>query len=282
MSGVTFAFLDKLVDFWKARPLMKNGNPIAPDTVLNTLRTCRTFFTWADDTTWSGWEGPRKLTRPFACERKDLMTASEVRASATIEQFTVADLAKLYKAGNDRDRVIMLTALFSAGTQMELSVMTKAEFDLDAGTLDHYRNKTSIRGLFWLPPELVKLLRAEFKQHPSKPLAFYTREGNALVTFEGDKKLSDSVLLLWNRLRIKAEFTEALPFKYLRKFAGDYATRAGGEALGQAMLSHAPTSVLGKHYSSARDFDALQVAQRQMHAEFTAAGMFDGKPIVKG
>ena len=43
-----------------------------------------------------------------------------------------------------------------------LAVLEKAEFDLDAGTLLHYRNKTKIEGRFWLPPELVELLREEF------------------------------------------------------------------------------------------------------------------------
>lgn len=137
-----------------------------------------------------------------------------------------------------------------------------------------------MRGLFWLPPELVTLLNGEFKEHKAKPLAFYTRDGNPLVTFDGDRKVCDSVLQLWNRLRTnRAKLPDALPFKYLRKFAGDYVTKHGGEVLGQVMLSHAPTTVLGRHYTSTRDFDALHAIQRKLHEELTAAGMFDGKPL---
>jgi hypothetical protein len=277
ISDIDFAFLDRLADHWKSRPVSPtHGTPLAPATVIGTLRELRAFFSWADDTSWGGWTGPRKLAKPFRCERKDLMTNAEIRKAGTIDQFTIPDLVKLYQAANDRERCIMLTALFSASTQAELSVMTKTEFQLDAGLLDHVRNKTGVRGLFWLPPELVTLLRKEFNQHRNQSLAFITRDDRPLVTFQGDKKTCDSVLQLWNRLKIKAGLTNALPFKYLRKFAGDYATRAGGESLGQTMLSHAPTTMLGRHYTSARDFDALHAIQQTMHADFEAAGVYGG------
>ncbi len=275
MSKVDYAFLDRIADFWKARPVSKRkGTPLAAATVVNILQVCRAFFSWVDDTTWGGWEGPRKLTRPFNVERKDLMTPQEVRKAATIEQLDIPSIVAMYRAGKDYQRAIILTALFSGSTQMELAVLTKEEFNLNAGLLDHYRHKTGVRGLFWMPPELIKLLQSEFKEHTKKPLAFYTRNGNPLVTFEGDKKVCDSVLQMWNRLKTPAKRPDALPVKYLRKFAGDYATRHGGEALGQAMLSHAPTSVLGKHYTSTRDFEALHTVQQKLYAELVAAGMF--------
>jgi hypothetical protein len=47
-------------------------------------------------------------------------------------------------------------------TQKELAVLEKQEFDLANGILADYRNKTQVLGTFWLPSELVTLLRAEF------------------------------------------------------------------------------------------------------------------------
>jgi hypothetical protein len=83
----------------------------------------------------------------------------------------------LYQNGSAAQKMWMLTALFTGGTQTELAVLEQSEFDLDAGALIHFRNKTSIEGRFWLPAELVTLLRAEFKKHEDKPLAFYTESG---------------------------------------------------------------------------------------------------------
>ena len=153
--------------------------------------------------------------------------------------------------------------------------MTKAEFDLEAALLVHYRNKTRIAGSFWLPPELIAILRVEFAKHPAKPLALYSEEGNPLVWFKAGKLACDSVRLFWDRLRIKAEVPDALSFKFLRKYAGDWTTRHGGEAMGMIALSHARTTVLAKNYSTARDFETFNELQRKMHAELKAAGMFD-------
>jgi hypothetical protein len=200
--------------------------------------------------------GPRKLLRPFRVRAADLMTPRELRAAATIEQFTVEQLVKLYRAGTQFQRCVMLAALFTGGTQQELAILTKEEFNLDDGTLDHFRNKSHVEGRFWLPPELVSLLRVEFAKHRRKPLAFYTEDGNPLVWFKDGKLASDAVRLSWDRLRVKAKLPRAPSFKYLRKFAGDYATRHGGEAMGQIALSHARNSVLAKNYTTTRDFTA--------------------------
>jgi hypothetical protein len=278
LADIDYLWLDKLCDYFKARPKVdKTGKPMRPQTVVTTLRYLRAFFNWIDDTGFGGWQGPRKLLRPFRARTTDLMTPAEVRASTTIEQFDITTLVKLYRAGSDRQKVWMLTALFTAGTQTELSVLEKSEFDLKAGALVHHRNKTLIEGRFWLPPELVKLLRSEFRGHRHKPLAFYTEEGSPLVSFKDSKKMSDAVRLSWDRLRDKAEVPDALSFKYLRKFAADYATRHGGETMGQIALSHARQSVLAKSYT-ARDFEQFNELQRKMHAEFVAAEMFEKAP----
>ena len=44
MTVVDYAFLERLADFWKARPAMANGKPIALNAVLNTLRVGRAYF----------------------------------------------------------------------------------------------------------------------------------------------------------------------------------------------------------------------------------------------
>lgn len=280
LSSIDYLWLDRLCDYYKGRPKSlkgkrRNRKPIRPQTVKTTLQYLRQFLMWVDDTGFGGWEGPRKLTKPFRVRLDELLTPAEVRQCGSIRQFDVPTLVKLYRAGNDYQRSIMLTALFVAGTQQELAVLEKSEFDLDDGMLHHYRNKTRIEGWFWLPPELVVLLRAEFKKHRRKPLAFYTAQGGPLVTYRDGKLVSDSVRQMWGDLREAAEVPEALSFKFLRKFVADWMTRRGGEEMGQIALSHSPQSVLAKNYTNARDFDAFNNLQVAMHAELKDAGMFD-------
>lgn len=275
LPDIDYLWLDRLCDHFKARPKSaKTKEPMRPETVVTTLRYLRTFFNWIDDTGYCGWVGPRKLLRPFRVRAADLMTPRELRAAATIRQFTLDELVKLYRAGSEFQKMIMLAALFTGGTQQELAVLTKDEFDLDAGTLNHFRNKTRIEGRFWLPPELIALLRTEFARHPRQPLAFYTADGNPLVWFKNGKLACDAVRLSWDRLRVKAKVEDAPSFKFLRKFAGDYATRHGGEAMGQIALSHARETVLAKNYTTARDFDTFNELQQSMYQEFKSSEMF--------
>src|SRR4028119_1065072 len=82
----------------------------------------------------------------------------------------------------------------------------------------------------------------------------------------------------WGEWRVRAKLERrGVGFYSLRRFFGDYATRVGGEAVGDAALAHTAKSVRGKHSSGSRDFDAVRRAGEQLHAALTAAGMFAGK-----
>ncbi len=279
LASIDYAWLDSLGDYFKARPLSKRGKAsarksISPQTVKIILQYLRQFFIWLDDCSYDGWEGPRKLTKPFRVRLDDLRTSAELRQHAKIQQFELPTLVKLYRHGSAFQKTVMLTALFTGATQQELSVMEKAEFDLNAAQLHHFRNKTKIEGRFWLPKELIGLLRQSFKKHSDKPLAFYTTTGSPLVSYRDGRMCSDAVRQSWDDLRTRAKLPDALPFKYLRKFLADWMTRHGGVEMGQLALSHKPMTILEKHYSDAKDFDRFHNLQRQMHEELKGAGMF--------
>lgn len=275
LSAIDYIWIDRLCDYFKARPAsLKDGKPISPTTVSIILRYIRMFFVWLDDTNYAGWQGPRKLTKPFRCNIQDLMTSAELRVTGVIKQFDIATLKKLYSAASDCQRTIMLMALFTGATQQELAVMEKSEFDLAAGMIRHFRNKTKVEGRYWLPPELVKLLRKTFAKLPGDALAFRTNDGNALVTFKDGRQTSDAVRQMWDDLRDSADLPDALSFKYLRKFLADWMTRNGGEDFGQIALSHKRQTVLAKNYTTAQDFEGFNELQRQMHRELKMAKMF--------
>jgi len=119
---------------------------------------------------------------------------------------SLTEIKKLIHAGSDRERMLMLMALFAGMGQTELRWARHDEFDLDAGRFTHRRNKTRQKGSWYLPPELVTLLRAYFKK--VKPLAdgsaFSTREGHPLVT-----EASDSVRQWFEDVRKAAEIDRA-------------------------------------------------------------------------
>jgi integrase len=272
MKDVDFAWLDELADHFKSRPKMKNGERMKPASVKNFLGYLRTFFVWCDDVAFGGWAAPRKMMKVFRVVMADLMTPTERRHAAKIDQFTLPELRRLYQFAKPKVRAWILAALFTGGTQYELAVMEREEFDLDAGMLMHIRNKTSIAGQFWLPPELVGILQKSWAKKAGT-LAFITRDNRPIVNFQDGRK-SDATHQAWQKLRKAANRPDALSFKYLRKFAADYALKAGGESMGQIALSHSRNTMMAKCYTSARDFEAFHKIQRQMYADLTAAGLF--------
>jgi integrase len=275
LADVDFAWLDSLCDHFKSRPKnLKDGKPLSPAGVKNILTYLRLFFQWVDDASWGGWEAPRKLLKPFKMRIDDLMSPVELRAAGVIQQFNVPTLVKLYQKASDQQKAIMLTALFTGATQQELAVLEQSEFDLDAGTLHHFRNKTKIESRYWLPPGLVTWLHADFAKRPKDKLAFRTVDGNPLVTFKDGRQTSDAVRQMWDDLREDAELPDALSFKFLRKHLADWMMKNGGEAMAQIAMAHSRKTVVSKHYTSAIDFEAFNKLQKKMHAELTKADMF--------
>jgi hypothetical protein len=276
LSSVDYLWIDSLANHYKARPKnLRDGAPLTPGGVKNILTYLRLFFTWLDDVEYGGWTAPRKLAKCFKLRVTDLMTHAELRRAGTIEQFDVATLVKLFRHGTPHQRTLMLMALFTGSTQQELAVMEQGDFDLDAARLVHVRHKTKVRGEFWLPPELVDLLRGAFAGRRGDRLAFRTRDGSALVTCRDGKLMSDAVKQSWDDLRDKAAVPEALSFKYLRKFSADWMVRNDGDEMGQVMLSHARHSVLAKNYSKSRAYERFHSLQKRMHVELTQAGIFE-------
>lgn len=100
-AAINYLWLERLADHFKTRPKARRGSPMRPEAVVTTLRHIRTFFAWCDDVAFGGWEGPRKLVRPFRVRANDLMSPVELRAAAMIEQFDVGTFAKLYQRGSE-------------------------------------------------------------------------------------------------------------------------------------------------------------------------------------
>jgi hypothetical protein len=300
LAKIDRVWLEQLTDFIKARPLSRNKNKksgereqIKPGTVKTLLQHWRQAFDWldraSDSDRFGHWEAPKRMNDLFEVDMNKLRTKVERdRAADGPDQLTIKEIVALYQAigpDNDLHKIVLLMGIFTAQGQSELACTRRDEFDLNAATFTHRRNKTGQRGVYWLPDELVKLLRAYFKA--VKPnddnLAFFTRERSALVT-----EKSDSVRQMFDDLRTRAEIErDGVTFYACRRFLADRAARKGGDSLRDTALAHSAKTVGGKHYSNFRDFAALRGVSEALHAELTAAGMFkspakDEKPSEQG
>ena len=281
LGEIGHQWIEGFCDHYKSRPMVNGGRRMSPATVKNIFQYVRAMFVWADDVEYGEWQAPRKLMKLFRFKAKELLTPTELRASKTIKQIDIATIARMCQAADQHQKAIIWTAIFLACTQQELAVLEKSEFDLHGGIVEHYRNKTSVEGRYWIPPELCSLLKQQFARRPGDTLAFRTNRGNPLVHYENSTQNADSVRLFWEDLRITAELPDCPSFKFLRKFTGDYAARHGGESMGQAALAHAPTSILGKHYSTTRDWEGLHAIQRRLYGELKAAGVFSSHSLAQ-
>jgi integrase len=297
LKQVDYAFLEQLTALIKSRPLSRKKcratgkkQPIKPYTVKRLLQHLRQATAWLhrqrESNRFGGWRAPSDWQELFNLQLTRIMTKAERdRAADGPEQIQLEEIVNLYRTGigNNRQagmhRAWFLTALFAGLGQMELATIRRDEFNLDGATLTHRRNKTGVQGVYWLPPELVKMLGKLFKGRRTEEggLAFRTRKGQPIVTRESDavRQAFDD----W-RQRCASERKAVGPrvtFYGLRRFFGDYATRIGGESVGDAALAHTAKSVRGKHYSGFRDFEKVREAGQRLHAELKFAGMF--KPL---
>jgi integrase len=216
---------------------------------------------------------PRRGAELFQVDLNQIRTKVERdRAADGPEQLSVVEIKKLVHAGNEGQRILMLLALFTGMGQTELAVTRREEFELDAALFKHRRNKTSKSRQWWLPYELVTLLRDYFKKvQPTDGLAFRTRERRPLVTQD-----SDSVRQWFDGVRKTAGITRAgVTFYAFRRFLGDRAKRKGGSELRDAALAHAGHTVGDKHYSNFRDFAQVEELGRELYRDLRNVGVFD-------
>jgi hypothetical protein len=282
-------WLEGVCDYVRSRPLSRKVNkrtgrrePVDPYTVKTVLQHAWQAFNWIDSASdgdrFGGWELPKKAKAIFAVELKKLMSKGERdRHADGPDHLTVAEIVKLYRAidaGNVLYKIILLMGVFTAQGQTELSCAMRGEFDLEAGRFRHRRNKTGQLGEYWLPPELVAMLREYFAAVASDRdgTAFFTADGRKLVT-----DTSDAVRQAFDDWRERAR--RGVSFYACRRLLGDLAKRAGGKELRDAALSHTGSDVGDVSYSNFRDFEALARVARRLHTAVSEAGLFSTSGI---
>lgn len=284
MTSITYGDLERLTNFIKGRPNGAKGTPLAPLSVKTSLQKWRETFDWIDSRHEDfGWVWPRRAKELFGVDLSSIMTKKERDDDANGDNKlipTYSELKALLSAATDHQRMIMLTAVFGAQGQKELAVTRRDEFNLDRNKFVHNRNKTGVRGAYYIPDELVKLIRTYWSEVPADEddSAFLSEHGlKQLITDTGDSvrqwftKLRDKV-----RARDSSLVRENFTFYAFRRVLCNYPDVIAA-GLTEIALSQTHKDVGRKKYNPNRDseFDRLWPISQKMAKEMRKAGVFD-------
>ncbi len=267
LASIGYDQLTAVVSKLAARPKSAaTGKKIAAQTAINLIAAARQFFNWLRDS--GRWEDPRGFDRIFRVNRKALSTNQERKQAAQgVEVFTPDELAKLWKAANEQNRLFLSLGLNCGFAQMETATLRAWEVDLktDPKCIARHRRKTEVYGSWVLWDVTADLLARRLRRTPenAEEYAFLTRYGQTYVRYNDSNRI-DAIGQAWRKLVKKAGVTK-LGFKYLRKTGADMIRKIGGLEVSEAYLAHSERT-LARVYSN-RDFDKLGVALRTMEAE---------------
>ena len=132
LASMGYDQLTAVVSKLAARPKSAaTGKKIAAQTAINRIAAARQFFNWLRDS--GRWQEPRGFERIFRVNRKALLTNRERKQAAQgVEVFTIEELAKLWQAANEQNRLFVSLALNCGFAQMEIATLRAWEIDLEA------------------------------------------------------------------------------------------------------------------------------------------------------
>jgi integrase len=270
LASMGYDQLTALVNKLTSRPKSAaTGKKIAAQTAINLIAAARQFFNWLRDS--GKWEDPRGFDRIFRVNRKALLTNQERRQAAQgVEVFTVDELAKLWQAANEQNRLFISLALNCGFAQMEIATLRTWEIELEAvpKRIARHRRKTEVYGSWMLWGVTADLLERRLGWTPknAEDYALLTRNGQPYVSY-GNGNRTDVIGQAWTKLVKKAGVTK-LGFRYLRKTGADMIRKIGGLEVSEAYLAHSEKT-LARFYSN-RDFDKLADALGIMETKLAA------------
>ena len=230
------------------------------------------------------WAAPRHFEDAFVPPK---MSADEERQSKKIQIFTLDEVKIIHRVANNWQKILIQAGVFLGWTQIDLAWLRKDELVDVNGEMfvDYSRHKTGVPNRLWVPPELAQKFR-EYRDAPeTRPnphnLLFQTlRDGHPIV-YEHPKtgKHIDSTKCQWKQVRnlFLGKGVRPLPFKTLRKFAGQCIKNIAGHEMNKTFLAQTlgenGRDINEKHYTgSGIDvgvgttlFSKLHDAQRKVY-----------------
>lgn len=272
--------IESIILYWKQRPNRKTtGNRISIDTVDDQIKALKRFLKWLHkDRQWL-WKMPEGLEDDlFKFKRKDLMTDKELsRQAQGPAHYTIAELSILWEYASQWERFLICLALNCAFAQAELMSLRLQEiyFDEEPVKIKRTRIKSGVHGRFALWSESVAALKwqlAKRKGIGPEDLILVNEEGGELAK----TRIPNAWLRLHTRIRKDHKDFRFLPFKFLRKTAGQLVQKVSGGETASVFQSRGQWVVsdeLSDRYTQ-RPFDevyaALAVVRQQLQPMFDA------------
>jgi hypothetical protein len=263
LSQLDLAAVEKMVNFWRLRPPAKDtGKPISPLTARNQIKQLKDFFKWLHRQERYGWRKPEGY-EDINC--KVQRTGADTAARMTtihVPTFGVDDLRVLYQHATPLMRTLLLLGLncgFAAAESgsLRLNEIFLGQRHPHADTLGiestsndswvrRLRVKTGVYGEFKLWPETVEYVHWALERRrrigTKEDLLLVSERGMPLNSPTASGNKSSRIPNLWKNLHRTVqkhhEGFKFLPFKFLRKTAGELVRRLSDGEVAGVFLCH--------------------------------------------
>jgi integrase len=266
-------------------PSKLNGQPLSPPTIRNMASAVRAALTKFAE--WEWWTPPILWEKAFKnYSIKKLQSPTErKRRRMRPPTHSVDEKRVLWHLGLPFDRAMMALADWAGHTQTEIATLTFDDIQDDGSEMyiDRDRNKTGVRGRWWIPPEAAAVIRDVVSKTPRDPsinpkgLAFLTPQHMPLVHRAPQNKHARSDYVGSNRwaallLAGRSYGVRHISFKYMRKGMSQCIRDEWGKELSRTFLAHAEEDIQDENYTRPL-LSKVETALRAMYVEWK--GMFE-------
>ncbi len=224
LSLFGLAEIESIIRHWKARPYRKGSEKrISIDSVADQISSLKRFIKWCHKNAKWNWRKPADLDfedELFRVNRKALMTDKEIsKSSQGVATYTLDELKILWRYATQLERYYLVVGLNCAFAEAEHNSLRLQEVFFDENRIKRIRVKSGVYGEFSLWPETVAALKWVIDKRKT-----IDPHDLVLVNETGGKvsytKISNTYKKIHKRIKKDLPNFRCLPFKYLRKTAG--------------------------------------------------------------
>jgi DNA-binding transcriptional ArsR family regulator len=305
---IDYDFIEKMYRFWKQRPMKRSRKGeekrMSRSSIRHYLGELHRFFKWLHRSKDFAWRKPEDLDDIDRSVPLD--TESVKRRIRKVDTFQLEELKLLNRYATPIERLYLMLGLNCGFGTKEIATLTIGEvflhqalpadeqevFDFSSTDADSFvslvRNKTTIVGKYLLFDQTVKMLEwvmaRRLKQKnpaPDQP-AILNSKGMPLdqrsANGNPSRQIPNTFARLHKRIVDDGNEITKLPFKHLRKTAGDLIRRfSDGEVSGVFLLHGSPvtTDKLSDVYTNrpfGKVYEAIRRVEEYLQPVFEEAG----------
>jgi predicted DNA-binding protein (UPF0251 family) len=261
LSALTLNAIQAMVDYWRARPLVKGTNtPITVRTAQNHIKQIREFFRWLHKNSDYAWRKPEDFDDLVVSVKSNLREKAAKVSPVAVDTYQLDELCVLYKYATPLERLFFLLGLNCGFGQAEIATVLVKEVELfkrhshetllgfvstkEDSFIRKIRPKTEVYGEWLLWAETVDALQwavrrrqvqeavtrggnkgKDIRMNPDSLLVL-SEDGTPLVKQTAKGNRASRIANLWNadltrRIRKSKTGFRSLSFNKIRKTAGN-------------------------------------------------------------